>query len=186
MTEERRGRKKKLIILSSILFALIILGIAGFLAIHNTPRYSLYWFKKAILEHDAESALKYLDIDSIVDNMVKDIFDKPEQEKEPSKNQREAPMKNIGKDIIMQNLPAMKIQLKEQLESAIISYNDQTALNNLSRANVLGLAITMDGDLALVKIRGKDKVAFKMAKSPEGNWKIVAFNLKELMGPGRK
>lgn len=185
MAEARRSRKKRLILFSSILFALIVFGVAAFFAIHNTPRYSLYWFKKAILDHDAESALRYLDIDSIVDNMVKDIFDKPEQQKEPSKNQSEMPMKNIGKDIIMQNLPTMKKQLKEQLESAIISYNDQAALDNLRKANVLGLVISMEGDLALVKIRGKDKVAFKMAKSPEGPWKIVAFNMKELMGPGR-
>ncbi len=186
MTEEYRTRKKRFILFSSILLFLIVFGIVGFLAIHNTPRYSLYWFKKAILDHDAESALKYLDIDSIVDNMVKDIFDKPEEQKEPPKNQPETAMKNIGKDIVMQNLPAMKKQLKEQLESAIISYNDQAALDNLRKANVLGLVITMEGDLALVKIRGKDKVAFKMAKSPEGPWKIVAFNLKELMAPGRK
>ena len=95
-------------------------------------------------------------------------------------------MKNIGKDMVMQNLPTMKKQLKEQLESAIISYNDQAALDNLSRASVLGLVITMEGDFALVKIRGKDKVAFKMAKSPEGPWKIVSFNLRELMAAGRK
>ncbi|MBA4391098.1 MAG: hypothetical protein C0399_09185 [Syntrophus sp. (in: bacteria)] len=186
MTEEYRGRKKKLILLSSVLVALIVFGVAGFLSIHNTPRYSLYWFKKAILEHNAESALKYLDIDSIVDNMVKDIFDKPEQQKVTSKNQPETSMKSIGKDIVMQNLPTMKKQLREQLESAIISYNDQAALDNLSKASVLGLVITMEGDLALVKIRGKDTVAFTMAKSPEGRWKIVAFNLKELIAPGRK
>jgi hypothetical protein len=186
MTEEHRGRNRKFILFSSILITIIIFGVAGFLAIHNTPRYSLYWFKKAILDHNAEGALKYLDIDSIVDNMVKDIFDKPEEQMERAKNQPEASMKNIGKDIVMQNLPTMKKQLKEQLESAILSFNDEAALDNLRKANVLGLVITMEGDLALVKIRGKDKVAFKMAKSPEGPWKIVAFNLKELMAPGKK
>jgi hypothetical protein len=186
MIEEERGHKKKLILLFSILFILIISGVAGFLSIYNTPRYSLYWFKRAILEHNAESALKYLDIDSIVDNMAKDIFDKPEQQKKPPKNQPEAAMKNIGKDMVIQNLPTIKKQLKEQLESAIISYNDQAALDNLRKANVLGLVITMEGNLALVKIRGKDKVAFTMAKSSEGPWKIVSINLRELMGPGRK
>lgn len=186
MTEEGRGRKKRLILLSSILSILIISGFAGFFSLYNTPRYSLYWFKKAILEHDAESALKYLDIDSIVDNMVKDTFDKQEQQQEQGKHQPAAPMKNIGKDIIMQNLPAIKKQLREQLESAILSYNDEAALDNLRKASVLGLVITMDGNLALVKIRGKDKVAFQMAKSSEGPWKIVAFNLKELTATGRK
>jgi hypothetical protein len=40
--------------------------------------------------------------------------------------------------------------------------------------------------MALVKIRGKDKIAFKMAKSSEGHWRIIAFNLKELTALGGK
>ena len=186
VAEGPQRRNKRFIVFLSILFALIIaLGI-GYTFIKDTPRYSLYWFKKAILERDAESALKYLDTDSIVDNMVKDMSGEEDKEKAQSRDQSKGSMKNIGKDIIMQNLPAIKEQLREQLKSAIISYNDRTVLDNLNKANVFGLQITMEGDMALVKIRGKDKVAFKMAKSSGGHWKIVSFNLKELMAPGGK
>jgi hypothetical protein len=185
MAEGLRGRKKGPILFCSILFMLIVVGI-GYMYIQATPRYSLYQFKRTILKHDAEGALVYLDTDSIVDNMVKDIFHEPDKQKEPPKNKLEASMRGIGKDVIMQNLPSIKEQLREQLKSAIISYNDRAALDNLSRANILGLNITMDGNIALVKIRGKDKVAFKMAKSPEGRWRIVAFNVNELIVPGGK
>ena len=186
MTEGPLKRKKRFVVFASILFVLIIaLGI-GYIFIKETPRYSLYWFKKAILEHDAESALKYLDTDSIVDNMLKDMPGEEDKAKAQSKDQSKGSMKNIGKDIIMQNLPAIKEQLREQLRSAIISYNNRDALDNLNKASVFGLQITMEGDIALVKIRGKDKVAFKMAKSSEGRWRIVSFNLKELMTPGGK
>lgn len=186
MAEGSERRKKRFVVFSLILFALIIaLGI-GYIFIKETPRYSLYWFKKAILERDAESALKYLDTDSIVDNMAKDMSGEEDKEKAQSKDQSKGSMKNIGKDIIMQNLPAIKEQLREQLKSAIISYNDRTILDNLNKASVFGLQITMEGDIALVKIWGKDKVAFKMVKSSEGHWKIIAFNLKELTAPGGK
>jgi hypothetical protein len=186
MTEGPESCNKRFIVFFSILVVLIIaLGIS-YIFIKETPRYSLYWFKKAILERDAESALKYLDTDSIVDNMVKDMSGEEDKEKVQSKDQSKGSMKNIGKDIIMQNLPAIKEQLREQLKSAIISYNDRTILDNLNKASVFGLQISMEGDIALVKIWGKDKVAFKMAKSSEGHWKIIAFNLKELTAPGGK
>jgi hypothetical protein len=186
MAEGLQRRNKRFIVFLSMLFVVIIaLGI-GYLFIRDTPRYNLYWFKKAILEHDAEKALKYLDTDSIVDNMVKDMSGEEDKEKAQPSDQSKGPMKNIGKDVIMQNLPAIKEQLRDQLKSAIISYNNRTALDNLKKASVFGLQITMEGDTALVKIRGKDKVAFKMAKSSEGYWKIVSFNLKELMAPGGK
>jgi hypothetical protein len=178
--------KKRLIVFSSVLFALIIaLGI-GFIFIKETPRYSLYWFKKAILDRDAERALKYLDTDSIVDNMVKDMSGEEDKEKMQPRDQSKGSMKNIGKDIIRQNLPAIKEQLREQLKSAIVSYNDRTILDNLNKASVFGLQITMEGDMALVKIRGKDKTVFKMVKSSEGHWRIIAFNLKELTAPHEK
>ena len=60
------------------------------------------------------------------------------------------------------------------------------SLDNLNKASVFGLRITMEGDVALVKIRGKDKTAFKMAKSSEGHWRIIAFNLRELTAYGGK
>jgi hypothetical protein len=178
--EGNKRRNKWIILVSSILLVFIIALGVGYLFIKETPRYSLYCFKKAILDRDAESALKYLDTDSIVDNMVKDMSGGDDKEKTLSKDSSKGSMKNIGKDIIMQNLPAIKTQLREQLKSAILSYNDRTVLNNLNKASVLGLQIAVEGDMALVKIRGKDKVAFKMAKLPEGHWRIIAFNLEEL------
>jgi hypothetical protein len=180
INEGPQGHKRRLVTPVLILIAFIIaLGI-GYIFVKETPRYSLYWFKKAILEHDAESALKYLDTDSIVDNIVKDISTEEDNDKAQPKDKSDGSMKNIGKDVIMQNLPAIKAQLREQLKSAIISYSNRAALDNLNKASVFGLHITMEGNTALVKIRGKDTVAFKMAKSSGGRWRIVAFNLKEL------
>ncbi len=180
MAEGPQRRSKKIVLFILVLFVLIVAAGIACIFVRETPRYSLYWFKRAILEHDAENAIKYLDIDSIVDNMVKDMSSEGDKERVQPKGQSESSMKNIGKDIIMQNLPTIKVQLREQLKSAITSYNNRTALDNLNKASVFGLNITMEGDTALVKIRGKDNTAFKMARSSEGHWRIIAFNLKEL------
>jgi hypothetical protein len=179
-------RKKRFIVYFFLLCALIIAGGISYFFVRETPRYSLYWFKKAILDHNAEDALKYLDINSIVDNMVKEMSGENDTKGGEPKDKPERSTRNIGRDVIMQNLPAIKEQLREQLKSAIDSYNDKTALDNLSKASVFGLQITMEGNIALVKIRGKDKVAFKMTRSPEGYWKIISFNLKELTARGSK
>jgi hypothetical protein len=185
MIEGSEKRKKFVIFAPLLVIFLVVLGIS-YIFIKETPRYSLYWFKKAILEGDAEGVLKYLDTDSIVDNMVKDMSAEDDKEKTQPGHEQEVPMKNIGRDIIMQNLPTIKEQLRDQLKSFITSYNDRAILDNLKKASVFGLDITMEGDTALVKIRGRDKVAFKMAKPPEGHWRIIALNLKELVALGSK
>ena len=85
-TEGNQRRNKRIILLFSMSLVFIIaLGI-GFLFVKETPRYSLYWFKKAILDRDAESALKYLDTDSIVGNMVKDMSGGDDKEQVQSKD----------------------------------------------------------------------------------------------------
>ncbi len=175
VAESFRGHKKRLISFSSILAGLLVASVIGYAHIKETPRYNLYQFKRAILKHDAESALKYLDTDTIIDNAVKEMFHRPGETK---KN-------DIGKEIVMQNLPSLKKQLREQLSSYIASYGDHTMLDTLSQASILGLNITTEGDIALVRIHGKDTIAFRMAKSQEGHWKIVAININNLAGmPG--
>jgi len=180
MTEKRERHKRRNIVVFSLLFVFAFLFVIGYFYTKATPRYSLYWFKRAILKHDAEEALKYIDIDSVLDNMVKDMSDRPDGEKAQTKNESKKPMKNIGQEVIRQNLPAIKEQLREQLKSAIISYNDRGALDKLNKASIFGLRIATEGDTALVNIRGKNTVAFKMTRAPEGHWRITAFNLKEL------
>ena len=152
---------------------IIIIGVlvSGFFWVRETPRYSLYKFKRAILNHDADAALKYLAIDSIIENGLKQM---PDSHAGGSK-------KNISKDIIVQNLPAIKQQLHEQLRSAIMSYNDQATLEKLRKASVLGVRIRQKGDTAIVNVIGKDQTAFTMAKSKEGYWKITSLNIEELL-----
>jgi hypothetical protein len=180
MAEKREKHKRVNTAIFFLLPILAFLLLAGYFYVKGTPRYSLYWFKRAILKHDAEEALKYIDIDSVLDNMVKDMSDEPDGEKVQPKSEPKKPMKNIAQEVIRQNLPTIKEQLREQLKSAVISYNDRSTLDKLNRASIFGLHIIIENNVAMVKVRGKDKVAFTMARAPEGHWRIIAFNLKEL------
>lgn len=178
MAEKRERHKRVNIAVFSLLLTLIFLLSAGYFYVKGTPRYSLYWFKRAILKHDAEEVLKYIDIDSVLDNMVKDMSEKPDGEKVQPKSESKKPMKNIGQEIIRQNLLAIKEQLREQLKSAVVSYNDRSTLDRLNRASIFGLHIAIENNVALINVRGEDEVVFRMARAPEGHWRIIAFNLE--------
>ncbi len=172
--------KKRITLIVTSCLLLVAICTAGFYWVRETPRYSLFWFKRAILQRDADSALKYIDLDSILDNMVNQMSDGAGGQAVASGKSGRT-LGGISKDVVSQNLPSIKSQLREQLRSAILSYNDQAVLEKLSKASVLGLRITTKDNLATVRVMGRDKIAFTMKKSSEGRWKIVSLNLQELM-----
>lgn len=174
------SRKRIVHVVVSCLIVIAVLT-AGFFWVRGTPRYSLYCFKRAILQRDAESALKYIDLDAVIDNMVNQMSEEKSDGQGVPSRRSDKTLRGIGKDVVMQNLPAIKSQLREQLKLAILSYNDRAVLEKLSRASVLGLHITRKADMAMVKVMGQDTIAFAMKKSSEGYWRIVSLNLKELM-----
>ncbi len=183
---EISGKRKKFVVFVSISVIFFLALVVACFFVKETPRYSLYRFKKAILERDAEGVLKYLDTDSIVENLAKDMSVENDREKTPIGLKQEGPLRNIARDIIIQNLPSIKGQIQDQIKSFITSYNDQAVLGNLSKASVFGLNITIEDSVALIRIRGRDNVAFKMAKSPKGHWRIIALDLKEIMALSNK
>jgi len=174
-------RRKKRVVFVSISIVFFLTLVAACFFVRETPRYSLYRFKKALMERDAEGVLKYLDTESIVDNMIKDMSPENDKGNTQIKQKKEGPLRNITRDIIIQNLPSIKGQLQGQIKSFITSYNDQAVLNNLSKASVFGLNITRENNIALIRIRGRDNIVFKMAKTQESHWRIIALDLKEIM-----
>lgn len=48
---------------------IIVLPVVVFYYVKSTPHYSLYLLKGAVENHNPDEALKYINIDSIVDNL---------------------------------------------------------------------------------------------------------------------
>ena len=153
-------------------------SVAGFLYFRTTPYYSLYLFKKAIIDRNAPAVLKYLDTDSILDDMAKDVLARMEK-KEPPRNKFEEHMQNAGKDVVKQLLPQLKKQMGDALADLLLSYDNPALLKDLRRATVFAFTADVHGDTAEIRQRGKDKVAFKMRRAPEGHWRIIWINSDE-------
>jgi hypothetical protein len=179
MEKNEQVRRKGPILIGSICAALILLAAFGFLYARTTPHYSLYMFKKAIVNRDAGQVLRYLDTDSILDNMAKDVFARMDK-KEPPRNKFEEHMRAAGKDLAAQLLPQLKAQMGESITNLLLSYNDEQLFGNLRRATVFALSITTRGNTADVRQRGKDRVSFTMARSPQGHWRITSINPEEM------
>ena len=152
---------------------LICAVIAGFSYAKKTPRYSLYMLKKAIIERDTATALKYLDTDMIIDNFAKTHLSNTGQEGGGLRGK-------VVKNVIMQNLPSIKRQLKEQPHVYMSIFITDETVSKLKKLTILAFKISTEGKSASVDIRGSDKINLKMEQTPRGHWKVTAINLKEL------
>ena len=63
--------RQRLIVYGCVFFGAILFAWGGLYYWQGTPRYSLYQMGKAIKNHDAEGFMLFLDIDRIVDGLVK-------------------------------------------------------------------------------------------------------------------
>ncbi len=171
--------KNRLAITACICLALVILTVLAFFYFRSTPYYSLYMFKKAIVNRDAHDVLKYLDTDSILDNMAKDVFARMDK-KEPAHNKFEEHIRAAGKDLATQLLPQLKAQMSESITNLLLSYNDDALFGKLRKATIFALSVTTQGNEAQIRQRGKDAVSFTMKKAPEGHWRITSINPEEL------
>lgn len=161
---------KKSILVGVAVILIVLLG--SYLYFKGTPQYSLYQFRKAVENGDGDAALKYFDVDSIVDNMMKETV--LEETESLPKNQWETAGRNFGKAMVMMMLPAMKEQIKSTIKTAITS-SERSNLDGLKKNRIWDLDIESEGRIAFVTPKNDASIRFKMAKTSGGYWKIVEF-----------
>jgi len=165
----------------------LLVGIS-FYYIKGTPHYSLYKFKKALLKNDPETALKYLDIDSIVDNLMSRTMMEMTEER-LSKNEWENAGRAMGIGIAMMMKPAMKEFLKTSFKQAVTNPDkDKTDIRKLKDLGFNDYIIERIGNTALISPKNDPDVSFKMTRIEGGYWKIVDIINKDedLPGPGSR
>ena len=142
----------------------------------GTPRHSLGALKSALLNHDAGEAFKYVDVDSIVEHMVNDMF---AQREARSRTTLDALGVAIGRSIASAMLPQAKELIRKEVRAAIESEDVAGYFESIRKASVWYFTIEEEGDVALVTPRSDDKVRFKMGRTDEGYWKIEQLILKK-------
>jgi hypothetical protein len=145
-------------------------------AISGSPRQSLSELRTALINHDADAALRYIDVDKIVDAMVKDIFLQYESKVQD-------PLATLGvkagKQVADAVMPAMKAVARQQVRAAILSDDQWGYFKDIRRSSVWYLNIEVDGDTAFVEPKGKSDVSFRMDRMGEGQWRIVEIKRKK-------
>lgn len=166
---------KKMIISFAVLLSVVI---SVFLYAKGTPQYSLYQFRKAVENHDADSAMMYFDVDSIVENIMNDVMNQ-QMSKEPT-NEYEAMGNNFAKGLMAMMLPAIKEGLKGKLKASITTpSDDKTPVKDIQQGNLSDFQIQTEGKMAILSRKDNKDIKFKMVKTPEGYWKIVQLMMPD-------
>jgi hypothetical protein len=140
----------------------------------GTPRDSLSLLRTALLNHDADEAMKYIDVDSIVDHLVQERL---ERRAARAKSPSDALRLEAEKSIASATLPYAKELLARQVRKEIESGGESDYFDYIRKGSVWYLTIDDKGERATVTPRGDRKVEFTMVRTDQGYWKIVEVKL---------
>jgi hypothetical protein len=104
----------------------IVLLFSGYFYVRNMPHYSLYLLKGAIENHEPDEALKYINIDSIVDNLGRDFLGK-----DGGGNIQESGKNPSMKRMVTDALPGIKESIRSSFRAAIASHGDNKQKKDL-------------------------------------------------------
>ena len=167
----------KVLIISGVILLLLV---SGFLYVRTTPYYSIYQLAGAVNSHDPDKALKYIDVDSIVEGLVKNLSANENALKPASR-------KAIITGISM-NMASIKEGITQYIITSIRSGNDGSAakresaggiglgnfnINSIQKNIIWDLDITTKGTTAFVSMKGEPGRKARMIRTPEGYWKFV-------------
>jgi hypothetical protein len=114
--------------------------------------------------------MRYLDVDSIVENMVRDAFAKYETASDDSLTILGLA---AGRQVASILMPGVKDLARRSVKTAITSTDESGYFEYVRKSNVWYLTISEQGDKALVKPRGKSDISFEMKRSAPGRWQIT-------------
>lgn len=155
---------------------LAVLWILTGCAVPGTPRESLSQLRTALLNHDSDTALRYIDVDSITDHLAEDVLNRYGT----SDDLLTSLGVTAGRNIQPLLLPIIRETIRKQVRRAISSTEENAYFGYIRKAHIFYLNVTMEGDdRAFVEPKGKSDFAFRMARTEQGYWKIVQLILNK-------
>ena len=158
----------------------IILGmVVTALAVTGTPQYSLYQFRTAVEAHDAETARRYLDVESVVDSMIDGVTDTGRSS--GNESLWEEMERGFAGGFMALAAPAIKESMRKQLRIALTRPSeDTTVIRKITTTRLRAFEVKREGTTALVTVRDDPRVVFRMRKSG-GSWRIVQIMMDSLV-----
>lgn len=173
-------KHKKAAICGAVLLVLIV----GFLYLRGTPYYSIYQLIRAVNDHNAEEALKYIDVDSVAESLAKNFFAAQGEKRKFSKGINDA---------ISMNMPSIKEGLRAYLISLIRSQDAVLSpkggvlgaldIHDIHVGVIWRLHVRTEGTTAFVSLKDKPWQKAKMTRTGEGYWKFTEVAIDK---PGKE
>lgn len=167
--------KNKKVLVSIIVSLCVVAGGTYYWWI-GTPEYSLSELKSAYATHDVEKAFKYFDTDSIFDNFWLEFKKKNLEQITEEDNGFAQLGYMLGQSMIENMKPAIKEKLKDSLTESVKGSSTATSTSKYNEM-LLTKKYTLtkvDKNTTLIDFTDQ-KIKFKLIKSPERYWKIVAI-----------
>jgi hypothetical protein len=176
----RQEQESKLNRLKLLTVIIVLLDIFVFFYARGTPQYSLYQFRKAVENHETDTALKYIDADSIVYNFRIDLL--RAQDKKQTANKIKSFGDHLTDDLITMILPAIKETLKGKYNTAIkIPSVNKSSVTNNQKHDLYDYDSITKVKIAIMTRKDNDNLKFKMAQSSDGHWRIVQLMMPDAM-----
>lgn len=141
-------------------FVIIAFLVIGFFYARSTPHYSLYMLKRAIQKHDPDEALKYIHIDSIIDNLGRKFLGANEKI-----SGREMDGKQSLKSMVVDALPGIKDSIRSSVREAILSHG-RPKQKNSSQNTISNIEMNKNATTDTAQDAARKKTALRLHKNP--------------------
>jgi hypothetical protein len=158
-----------------LFFCIFVFAAGAFIYIKGTPLHSLYMFKTAVADRDVDGAMKYLDIDSVVDSLSRMSVSSREA---PSNRNEYGQMGRSSSKVSRQSMFTVKENMKAEIKELIANPRKGGKENIFLLASDRAWwdwSIEQSGNIAIASISDPKPARFKMRKEREGHWRIVEF-----------
>jgi hypothetical protein len=160
---------KKIIGPVIIFIALVQLTLAGCTA-QDSPQGSLKALQKAVKDHNAQEALRYIDVDAVVNNTINEFM-----ERERATMPKEV-WESMEKTLVSSLRTTMDTAMRTQLRTAVTDPDKDTSLLRfVTRGKPSDFTVKTEGDAALLTSKKDPKVKLKMTRTAGAPWRIVQF-----------
>jgi hypothetical protein len=145
----------------TILIVVTIIAVllsSGFFYVKSMPHYSLYMLKRAIENHEPDEALKYINIDSIIDNLGRGFLGK-----DSGGNSQESGKNPSMKGMVTDALPGIKESIRSSFRAAIASNGNNKEKKDLG---TVGSVVNDNLNKSIVQEVTREKSSVRLHKNP--------------------
>ncbi len=162
-------KKKTWLILLGLL---LIIGFSSYYYWRGTPQYSILQLKTAVKNHDVDTALKYIDIDQVFDNLWERIKTEMLTESTETDNSFEALGAVLGIGLADSIKPIIKTAMRDGIINSIKEEeNTSTTTDKLSDAWNKDYKIKKKDNKVYLEF--DDGITFILIQTSKRYWKII-------------